>query len=406
MNESKYTLTAKALHWLIAGMIVAQYVLANLAGLAAEDQATLRQLALLANHKSLGISILGLALIRLIWRATHRPPPLPATMPAWQVVASRLSHGLLYVLLFALPLSGWLMSSASAYSVSWFNLFQLPDFVAPDPGLKETLTSIHEALAMLLAAVASLHLLAALKHGLIDKDGVLGRMSLAPGLIVLATAAGLAVIVLGRDQEAGETMDLSLAEPPEAIRLAEGAIEMTDLPRPPESGMKPPPTWQVDYETSHIAFVGDQAGAEFRGLWPSWRADIRFAEGNLASSAARVAIDTGAADTEDSERDKTIVDADWFDAQRFPQAYFDAASFVRNEDGSFTAEAELTIKGRTTPVAFNFSVDATEDRRTLVGTANLDRLRLGVGVGEWLDTTWVGQYVQVEVRVEATLPSP
>jgi cytochrome b561 len=144
MNGSHYTPTAKLLHWLVAGMIVVQFVLAQLADNAPSD---LRELALLANHKSVGITILVVAMVRVAWRLLHTPPALPATMPRWQVTASAISHWSLYALLFAVPVTGWLMSSASAYSVSWFNLFQLPDFVSPNPDLKDVFEEIHEIVA-------------------------------------------------------------------------------------------------------------------------------------------------------------------------------------------------------------------------------------------------------------------
>jgi cytochrome b561 len=97
-------------------------------------------------------------------------------MPRWQHAASRLTHAAFYLLLFAMPVSGWLMSSASNYPVSWFGLLQLPDFVRPDEGLKDLLEDVHETLAKALIALAVLHVVAALKHQFIDRDGLLMRM--------------------------------------------------------------------------------------------------------------------------------------------------------------------------------------------------------------------------------------
>ena len=391
-----YSSTAKILHWAVAGLIVAQYALANLAEFAAEAGAQVRQIALLANHKSVGISILALALVRLAWRAAHRPPPLPSAMPRWQVAASKVSHGLLYALLLAMPVSGWLMSSASAYSVSWFNLFQLPDLVAPDPELKETFERIHEALSWLLAAVAALHILAAFKHALIDRDGVLRRMSSAVGLGVFAAAALFGVLVLGAAGRGGPAAWEDVA--PQPAISSDAAQEKTAG----ESGAEDaPPRWNIDYDASFIRFTGDQAGAQFQGVWPSWKADIRFSGRNLAASSAIVAIDTSQADTQDAERDDTLIGPEWFDADNFPQAQYLASSFSRQEDGAYAAQGELIIKGVATPVTLNFSVQANGDRRVLTGEAQLDRIALGLGLGEWLDTSWVGKDVQVDVRVEA-----
>ena len=168
----RYGFVAQGLHWIIAGLVVVQVTLATIAD---DLPVGLDKLALLARHKSVGITILALAVIRLVWRIIDRPPP-PPPMPRWQHTSSRLTHAAFYVLLFAMPVSGWLMSSASNYPVSWFGLLQLPDFVRPDEGLKDLLEDVHETLAKALIALAVLHVVAALKHQFIDRDGLLMRM--------------------------------------------------------------------------------------------------------------------------------------------------------------------------------------------------------------------------------------
>jgi len=171
-----YTATAKLLHWLVASLVVVQFVLANLAERAEDADDLVSELALFANHRSVGITILALIIIRLLWRWRNPPPRLPDTVPGWQLKASRVSHYSLYAILLVMPISGWLMTSAADVSVSWFGLVDLPDFVSPDHERHEFFEGIHELLAKLLFVIASLHILAALKHGLFDKDGVLQRM--------------------------------------------------------------------------------------------------------------------------------------------------------------------------------------------------------------------------------------
>lgn len=168
----RYGTVAQTLHWVIVGLLIVQVTLGKIAD---ELPLGLEKLALLARHKSFGITILGLAVIRLAWRWIDRPPPLPP-MPRWQQLAANLNHWALYALLFAMPLSGWMMSSASNYPVSWFGLAQLPDLVLPDRSLKEQLEEVHELLATLLIALALLHVAAALKHQFFDRDGLLFRM--------------------------------------------------------------------------------------------------------------------------------------------------------------------------------------------------------------------------------------
>jgi cytochrome b561 len=172
VTPERYGLVAQTLHWIIVGLILIQFTLATIAH---DLPNGLDKLITLARHKSVGITILGLAVLRLGWRFVDRPPPLPP-MRHWQAVAARFSHAALYALLFAMPLTGWMMSSASNYPVSWFNLVQMPDLVAPDPALKELLHGVHQTLSKILIAFASLHFLAVLKHQFFDRDGLLFRM--------------------------------------------------------------------------------------------------------------------------------------------------------------------------------------------------------------------------------------
>ena len=165
-------------------MIILQFVLAQSAEYAQHSGSRVAQLGLLANHKSVGMTILALAVLRLGWRLAVRPPRLPAHMPGWQVTVSHLTHWLLYGFLFALPLTGWLMSSAASYSVSWFGLFTWPDLVAPDTGLRDSMKFIHDLLGKGLFVITVLHILAACKHHFLDRDDVLRRMTSAMPLLV------------------------------------------------------------------------------------------------------------------------------------------------------------------------------------------------------------------------------
>ncbi len=168
----RYGIVAQFLHWTIAALVVVQVVLAERAD---ELPLGMEKLATLAQHKSFGITLLGLALLRLLWRLAVPPPPMPA-MPAWQTWAAKLTHWAFYVLLLALPLSGWMMSSAFNYPVSWFGILQLPDLVAPAEQLADFLKETHEALGKILLALVALHVAAALKHTFLDGDGLLMRM--------------------------------------------------------------------------------------------------------------------------------------------------------------------------------------------------------------------------------------
>ncbi len=168
-----YTPVARLLHWVIAGLIVVQYVLANLAE---DSPSKLQQLALLARHKSFGMTILMLAILRLLWRLFHRAPELPDSMKPWERRLATLTHGIFYFLLFAMPLAGWFMSSARNISVSWFDLFTWPDLIPVNKAAFKFFDTAHTVMAKALFVLAILHILAALKHYLVDKDDVMQRM--------------------------------------------------------------------------------------------------------------------------------------------------------------------------------------------------------------------------------------
>lgn len=170
--RTRYTRPAIALHWLLALMIVGAFGFGlYMTGLPFSPQ----RLKLYNWHKWAGVTILALTALRLLWRLAHRPPAPPA-MPAWQRRAAAASHGLMYVLFFAIPLVGWAYSSAAGFPIVWFGVLPLPDFVPVDKGLAEALKPWHGWLAWALAALVVLHVAAALKHQFIDRDGLLSRM--------------------------------------------------------------------------------------------------------------------------------------------------------------------------------------------------------------------------------------
>lgn len=175
-RDDRYSTPAIALHWLIALLILATVPL----GLVMTELALSPiKLRLYSYHKWIGVTVFGLACLRLAWRATHLPPALPP-MPAWQARLSRFVHGALYGLLLAVPLSGWLYSSATGVPTVYLGWWQLPDLVARDRELAAALRLVHKSLNVGLALLVLTHLLAALKHQIVDRDRLLTRMWPAP----------------------------------------------------------------------------------------------------------------------------------------------------------------------------------------------------------------------------------
>lgn len=168
-----YSGPAIALHWIMAlGILGAFCVGLYMADLPLSPS----RIRIFNYHKWTGITLLALALARLAWRLTHTPPPEPGSLRPYERRISALTHHALYALFFVVPVVGWMHSSAAGFPVVWFGKIPLPDLVGRDKELAETLGDVHSVLAWTLAALVALHAAAALKHRLVDRDGVMNRM--------------------------------------------------------------------------------------------------------------------------------------------------------------------------------------------------------------------------------------
>ena len=171
--DTRYTGVAIGLHWLIALALVGSFAL----GLYMHElPLSPQKLKLYSWHKWAGVTIFLFVVLRLGWRLAHRPPALPAAMPSWQRKAAEATHVLLYLLMFAVPLSGWLMSSAKGFQTVWFGVLPLPDLLDKNKELGDALQQLHMLLNFSMAALVVAHLGAALKHHFVDRDDVLSRM--------------------------------------------------------------------------------------------------------------------------------------------------------------------------------------------------------------------------------------
>lgn len=180
---SSYSATAKTLHWLIAVLVLGLLGLGfYMTGLPLSP----RKLQLYSWHKWAGVTVFVLSIVRLGWRAGNQPPALPEHMNQLERLAAHGGHALLYLLTLAIPLSGWLMSSAKGVQTVWFGVLPLPDLLARSDPLGDQLLTVHVSLNLLLVAVLIAHVAAAAKHHLFDRDDVLVRMLPRRGRTLLA----------------------------------------------------------------------------------------------------------------------------------------------------------------------------------------------------------------------------
>jgi cytochrome b561 len=172
-QTDNYTRTAIGLHWLIAIAIVATFGV----GFYMHDlPLTPEKLKIYSWHKWAGVTIFMVVWFRLIWRFIHRPPGPPVGMPAWQHVVAELAHRFIYILMIAIPVSGWLMSSAKGFQTVYFGVLPLADLLTKDKELGSLLAVVHTMLNFTLIGLVMGHAGAAIKHHFIDRDDVLIRM--------------------------------------------------------------------------------------------------------------------------------------------------------------------------------------------------------------------------------------
>jgi cytochrome b561 len=172
-THTHYGWVAKAFHWCMALMILG---LLGVGLYMSDMEVSPFKFQLYWWHKSLGITVLMLVVGRVLWRITNPSITEIETMPRWQRLAAKAVHVALYALMFSMPLSGWLMSSAYGFSVSFFGLFTMPDLIAPDKELAHFFNELHELGMIAFFACIGLHTAAALKHHVVDKDATLRRM--------------------------------------------------------------------------------------------------------------------------------------------------------------------------------------------------------------------------------------
>lgn len=169
---ARYDAVARGLHWAMAVLIIANLLSGFL------NDALEGIVRVIPLHKSIGLTVLALSLFRLAWRFVGARPPLPAAMPPWERAAAQMTHAAFYALMIALPLSGWIFSSAGKYPLDWFGLFPVPKFaVTKADAIYTVMHDGHEAMGVIAAVLIALHVGAALRHHFVLRDTVLRRMA-------------------------------------------------------------------------------------------------------------------------------------------------------------------------------------------------------------------------------------
>ncbi len=401
----RYGAVARVLHWTIAVLIISTLFI----GLILDDVSGPEKFTLFRWHKSFGITVLALATIRIFWRFSNIHPAKLPTHAAWEKFLASVTHFLLYFAMIAMPMSGWLMSSAKGVKVSVYGLFTLPDLIAPNKPLGHLLNEFHVYTGWTLIALISLHALGAVKHHFLDKDETMRRMLLMGRLSVTLVFLLLGFMFVGQllllpsaapPQTKSPPVSVSAQATPATIPAAAQAIT------PAPAGIT---QWAIDHDQSKVIFETTQNDAPFTGTFAGFDGTIAFDPDRLADSRVSITIKMAGASTGYDERDKSIGDADWFAVDKFPESIFTVDSFEKKGEGQYVAHGKLTLKGVTLPVDLPFTLTiepGANGRKTakMQGETTLQRLDYGIGSGQWADPHSVGTAVKVKVLLQAHSP--
>lgn len=395
--QERYTSIAMTLHWLVAILLGLMIALGkNMENADGRPIEWMFQL-----HKSVGITILVLMIARLIWRFSNKPPALPNDMKPFEKRVSHWVHLALYILVFAMPISGWIMVSASPFAiatilygaVSWPHIPGLAELALETrQSIYPNIANVHELMSWALIALFALHVIGAIKHEVTDEEGVLKRM--IPGLFGKTTpprapakgsltAFGSAALFFGLIAGGPVIAQAVKAPAPAAI---ESALEAN---------------WAVDYAASEIRFSGIHDGNEFTGVFEKWTADINWNDDTLDTNRVAVTVETGSVLTGKALYDNTIDAAEWFNTGVFPNATVVLSSFTATDTG-YTSDAAITLKNNTVTVPFVFTLANEGDDATMTGAAKLSREAFDLGQESDSGGDWVSLDIDVAVTVKAS----
>lgn len=360
---TRYAAPSISIHWLMALIVLALFISVSMFEDAPDGPGKLQWIFL---HKSLGITILGLLVVRVLLRGVFPAPALPSGMPKWQVGLAHALHAALYLAMLGIPLSGWLMSDAKGYHPQLFGFDVLPVLLAPNEALAHTFKEVHEAGASVLLALLGVHVAAAVYHHVRLKDDILRRM--LP--VWLAKVLPVAVLV-----------------------VVPFAVQAESLP-----------VWSLSPATSSITWKASLSGNTVQGSFRQWAADVAFDPTRALQSHIKVTIDPTSVSTNDAQRDESLKGADFFNVAAYPKITFTSESIKQTgtpNGNTFVAVGRLNMGGVEKPFALPFQVNIAGNKATAEATFTVSRSAFHIGTGPWQGNASLADLVQVRVRIAA-----
>lgn len=411
LHPARYSLAAIILHWAIAALLLFQIGL----GWGLEDLPKgLAQFAGFQFHKSVGIAILVLSLARLGVRVfAPRPAPVQDSKP--QMWLASTVHLLLYVVMIAGPLTGWIIISTSKIRLQTmlFGTIPLPDLPV-GKGLHDPAESLHGLIGTVGFVLILLHVAGALYHH-IKREDVIGRM--LPSSVISHKSIGVAAVVtilLGALAViAGRTMSFAAA-PLSADTASEVPPLSEPAAKPSKVVLEPAPSaaasqgattakavpWQLE-QGGRLGFTASYSGEAIKGSFSRWDAAIKFDPADLPGSSIKVSIDLASVESGDSQRDDMLKSDSFFGVATSPNARFTSTSIRETGAGRYVADGSLSLHGKSRPIAVRFSLKIEGDRATASGTSSLKRLSFGVGQGEWSSADQIADAIAIDFSLRA-----
>ena len=371
-----YSGTAKLLHWLIAAFVIALLSV----GLTMTRISDLQlKYELYQLHKSMGVTVLGLMALRIGWRLAAKPPALPAHVAGWERRMAHRTHVLLYLLLLAMPLTGWAMVSAALPPFNFPTLLytRLPwphiPFIEQltleqKKTVEPVLKNVHGALGWTVLVLIGLHIAAALRHGLILKDGIMLRMlprvlNVSRKLIVPAAFT---------------------------IVFAAGAL--------PAAAQE----WAIEKSASTISFEAEAGGQAITGQFKQYQAEIHFDPESPESADISAAIDMNNVSSGQAQVDSALLGKDWFDTQTYPTAGFRARSVKPGKvEGEYLIAATITIKDVSKDITLPFKLAVNDGEATVKGETSISRSAFGIGPKGAVSGMVIGDVVKLKLDLAA-----
>jgi len=418
-RATRYTSVAVLLHWTIALLLVIQLI----GGYAMSDllaEGTRLQFDAYQLHKSFGITVLLLTVARIVWRLFNPPPAEPASVSRLEALAAGIVQFAFYALLIIIPLTGWVVVSAGTVDIATVLFFvdalpipDLPFFGGLSEAARHSIAergeAAHAFLAYATLALIALHVAGAVKHQ--REDGVfIARMGLKGGparrahgrRATLIVTLGLFAILVGSATIARNTGSATAPAPatasaPEAAAPASPASAGADANAA---------AWTLDKAASTLGYTARHAGAEVKGGFNDFDADIVFDPEDLENARIAVTIDTTSAFINSSEISlQNVSGADGFDNANYGTARF-TADTIRAEGEGYVADGVLEIRGKSLPQTLYFTLTIDGDTAEANGTLTLARLDYGIGASNDASGTFLGPEVTVDVAVSAHRTAP